>query len=241
MIWLPTSRRCRTTTRCKNFRACTLPSYVWNFCSLWPPWSHTRPKAVAEGTGVVPGHGGPLHLHFGLHGDKVHVGGGTSSGLNIAPITIVQKPVACPWWGAPCPRVWIWARKGAIHSITQFLSDHANIFRSFWPCVEAIVATESRNFEHRKVWYPSTCSCLTFYLSVRSTIVELVKFTIFQIREAIWPLLIYLLISSLKLKLQLAAIPHSNHKIWKFNISEHKPFLPYVFTPLESFKVGTTI
>ena len=28
---------------------------------------------------------------------------------------------------------------------------------SFWPCVEAMVATESRNFKHRKVKYPSTC------------------------------------------------------------------------------------
>ena len=54
---------------------------------------HTRPKVVAEGTGVVPGHGGPLHLHLGLHADKVHVGGGTSSGPNIAPTIIVQKPV----------------------------------------------------------------------------------------------------------------------------------------------------
>ena len=57
---------------------------------------HTRPKAVAEGTGVVPGHGGLLYLHLGLHGDKVHVGGDTSSGLDIAPTTIVQKPEVCP-------------------------------------------------------------------------------------------------------------------------------------------------
>ena len=117
---------------------------------------YTRPEAEAGVTDVVLGHGGPLHLHLGLHGDKVYVGGGTSSGLDIAPSTIIQKPVVWPWWGAPCPKAEIWARKGAIHSITQFLSDFANIFRSFWPFMEAILAIESRNFDHRKVWYPST-------------------------------------------------------------------------------------
>ena len=54
---------------------------------------YTRPEAEAGVTDVVPGHGGPLHIHLRLHGDKVHVGGGTSSNLNIAPSTIIQKPV----------------------------------------------------------------------------------------------------------------------------------------------------
>ena len=41
---------------------------------------HTRPKAVTKVSDVD----GPLHLHLGLHGDKVHVCGGTSSGIDWA-------------------------------------------------------------------------------------------------------------------------------------------------------------
>ena len=50
---------------------------------------YTRPDAATGVTYVVPGHGGPLHLRLSLPGDKVHVGGGTSSDIDIAPSTIV--------------------------------------------------------------------------------------------------------------------------------------------------------
>ena len=59
---------------------------------------HSRPKAAANVIDVVPGYGGPLHLPLGLHGKKVHVGGGTSSGLDIASSTIVQRPVVWTWY-----------------------------------------------------------------------------------------------------------------------------------------------
>ena len=54
---------------------------------------YTRPEAEADITDVIAGHGGPLHLHLGFHGDKVHVSGGASSGLDIAPSTLAQEPV----------------------------------------------------------------------------------------------------------------------------------------------------
>ena len=59
---------------------------------------HSRPKAAADVMDVVPGYGGPLHLPLGLHGKKVHVGGGTSSGLDIASSTTVQRPVVWTWY-----------------------------------------------------------------------------------------------------------------------------------------------
>ena len=70
-----------------------VPSYVQNFCSMWAHSLYSRPEAAAGVRDIVPGHGGPLQVHLGLH-----VGGGTSSGLDIAPSTIVLEPVVLPFF-----------------------------------------------------------------------------------------------------------------------------------------------
>ena len=144
--------------RCKNSGACRWVSYLPLFkisalCGYHG--LHTRPEA-AEDVGIVtqklcygmncpfsgpnsgPGTWCPssrTHYWFLVYGSGGYIKTRACATTHTNLVTMKAK-MEVEW--ATMPRYYT-----------------CTLCHSFWPCVEAMVATESRNYKHRKVKYPS--------------------------------------------------------------------------------------
>ena len=125
-----------------------IPSYVQNFCSLWLLWSPQNGQKLRKTLTWCPS---SLSDHWFLDygtGGYIKIRARATTHMNL--VTMKAK-MDVEW--ATMPRYYI-----------------CNTCLSFWSCVEAMVPTESRNFEYRKVQYPFTTpesftfvTCCTFW------------------------------------------------------------------------------